>query len=418
MEKIGTLVGKRIVLGVSGGISAYKSAEIIRLLRKQGAEVRVVLTHGAEAFITPLTLQTLSGHPVHRAILDLASEAEISHISLAKWADLTVIAPATANILAKLNAGISDDFLTTLCLATSAPIAIAPAMNQQMFLAKATQNNLISLEHRGVHIWGPGEGEQACGDLGPGRLLEPTAIIEHIQTLFSDEKPLKGLKITVTAGPTQEAIDPVRYLSNHSSGKMGVALAQAAKQMGANVTLICGPMLILPPENMTVINVTSALEMEQATLQVIDSCDIFIGCAAVADYRVEEISKQKIKKEANLEKLTLTLTKNTDIITTVSHHQYRPFCVGFAAETENLADNAKKKLVKKNLDLIIANDVSKQGIGFNSNENAVTVFARKEKIEIARATKNSIAERLINIIYTEYKNSSPSKFKASIEESK
>ncbi|MFA7554584.1 MAG: bifunctional phosphopantothenoylcysteine decarboxylase/phosphopantothenate--cysteine ligase CoaBC [Spongiibacteraceae bacterium] len=394
------LTNKRILLGVTGGIAAYKSAEIIRRLRDHGATVRVVMTPAAQQFITPLTLQALSGNPVHCDLLDPAAEAAMGHIELARWADLILVAPASADFMARLAIGQADDLLTTLCLACDAPIAIAPAMNQAMWRDQATQNNLQTLQQNQVAIFGPGSGSQACGDTGPGRMLEPADIATLAANLFQSSM-LDGVRIVITAGPTREAIDPVRYISNHSSGKMGFALAEAAVEAGAAVTLIAGPVSLPTPDRVQRINIESAAQMHQAAMNQLGHCDIFIGAAAVADYRPATIAEQKIKKSADA--MSIELIPNTDIIADVAKHPQRPFTIGFAAETENLLDYARGKLQRKNLDLIIANDVSDSDIGFNSDNNAVSVIWQQGEKNIPLAPKQQLARSLITIIAQHYK---------------
>lgn len=338
MEQQVLLKDKKIILGISGGIAAYKCAEVTRLLIKAGAEVRVVMTEGAQSFITPLTLQALSGHPVSTSVFDKSAELSMGHIELGKWADLVLIAPATANIIAAMTAGLGNDLLTTLCLASTAPVVIAPAMNQEMYLKPVTQENIATLARRGIRIWGPAQGTQACGDIGPGRMLEPAELVENIARELCIERNLEGINITITAGPTQEAIDPVRYLSNHSSGKMGYAIADAAAQRGANVTLISGPSQLSTPNNVQRIDVLSAEDMYQQVHQSVDSgCNIFISCAAVADFRASKIWQHKIKKESDTETMTLELVKNPDIVASVAAlTTKRPYTVGFAAETQDI----------------------------------------------------------------------------------
>jgi phosphopantothenoylcysteine decarboxylase/phosphopantothenate--cysteine ligase len=397
------LVGKNILLGISGGIAAYKCAELTRRLKDLGAEVRIVMTAAAKEFITPLTMQAVSGHEIADDLLDPRAKSSMGHIELAKWADLILLAPATANLIARLRAGFGDELLTTLCLATPSPIAVSPAMNMEMYLAAATRENIQVLAQRGMLIWGPGEGPQACGDIGPGRMLEPGELVSRVVEFFSVKKaPLADVNITITAGPTQEAVDPVRYISNHSSGKMGFALADVAQKMGANVTLISGPVNLPTPENVSRIDVTSALQMHQASMEKLSSCDIFIGCAAVADYRPQQVASQKMKKQQGIDDLTLKLVKNPDIIADVASHQQRPFCVGFAAETENIEQYALDKLKRKNLDLIAANDVAKAGQGFNSEKNALSVFSAQQRFAIDLADKNSVAQQLLEMIYQQY----------------
>lgn len=390
-----TLNNKRILLGVTGGIAAYKAAELIRRLGDHGAEVRVVMTQGAMEFITPLTLQALSGNPVHSDLLNPAAEAAMGHIELAKWADLILVAPATANFMARLAGGHANDLLTTLCLASTAPIALAPAMNQAMWGNALTQDNCRHLLARGIRLFGPGSGSQACGDVGPGRMLEPDELLELAATLFPG-KLLSGKKVVITAGPTREAIDPVRYISNHSSGKMGFALAQAAVEAGAQTTLITGPVNLTAPEGISRIDVTSAQEMYDAAMTACQDCDIFIATAAVADYRPKHPVDQKIKKTG--ESLSIELSLNPDIVAAVAAMPDKPFTVGFAAETQNLLSYARDKLARKKLDMIVANDVSNQDIGFNSDDNAATVvWANSERV-IAKTSKQQLARLLVQQI--------------------
>lgn len=393
------LQGKKIVLGISGGIAAYKIPELVRRLKEQGADIRVVMTEGAKAFITPLTLQAVSGNAVADSLLDTAAELAMGHIELAKWADLIIIAPATADIIARITAGMANDLLTTIYLATSAPIAIAPAMNQQMWHALPTQANIKTLSERNIQIWGPGSGEQACGDVGLGRMLD----VDELVTLASDfctDKYLQGQHWVITAGPTREAIDPVRYISNHSSGKMGYAIAQAALRAGATVTLISGPVNIKAPVGSQLINVNSAEEMHEQALKFAPKSTIFVACAAVADYRVAQIATQKIKKSNDA--MQLELVKNHDIVADVASLDNKPFMVGFAAETQNIEQYARGKLIRKNLDLIAANDVAKSGQGFNSNDNALTVYSAIDKTDIPLANKQIVAQRLVSLINQHY----------------
>lgn len=393
-----TLQNKKIVLGITGGIAAYKCAELVRRLKERGCDVRVVMTSGAQQFVTPLTMQAVSGNPISDSLLDPAAEAAMGHIELAKWADLILVAPATANVIASLNAGLANDLLSTICLATAAPIAIAPAMNQQMYHAPATQHNLANLKQRGVFIWGPGAGEQACGDIGMGRMLEPMQLVAKVEQHFVT--PVAKFKLLVTAGPTREAIDPVRYISNHSSGKMGFALAQAAQQLGAEVTLISGPVSLTTPTNVERIDVVSAAQMHSAALQRSADVDIFIGCAAVADYRPSIIASQKIKKSDD--DMTITMIKNPDILSDVSMSEHRPFCVGFAAETQDVETYARGKLQRKNLDLIAANNVAIAGQGFNSDQNALTLYWDKGQLELPLADKEQLAMSLMLEILNHY----------------
>ncbi|HEX5792935.1 MAG TPA: bifunctional phosphopantothenoylcysteine decarboxylase/phosphopantothenate--cysteine ligase CoaBC, partial [Rheinheimera sp.] len=353
-----TLAQKRILLGISGGIAAYKSADLVRRLKERGADVRVILTDAAQHFITPLTLQALSGNPVSTSLLDPAAEAAMGHIELAKWADIVLVAPASADVIARIAHGLANDLLTTCILATSAPVAVAPAMNQQMYKNIATQQNLATLKSYNFYICGPGIGDQACGDTGAGRMLEPFELVSAVEEHVLAEQKLNNIKITITAGPTREAIDPVRYISNHSSGKMGFALAAAAAAMGADVTLISGPVQLATPAGVNRIDVTTAQQMHEAALAQAVQSDIFIGCAAVADYRVAHIAGEKMKKQGD-GALELKLVQNPDIIAAVTAlPAQRPFTVGFAAETQNLLQYAKDKLARKKLDLICANDVS------------------------------------------------------------
>ncbi|MCE2593985.1 bifunctional phosphopantothenoylcysteine decarboxylase/phosphopantothenate--cysteine ligase CoaBC [Motilimonas cestriensis] len=395
------LHNKNILLGICGGIAAYKCAELTRRLKDQGANVRVVMTQSAKAFITPLTMQAVSGNPVSDSLLDPAAEAGMGHIELAKWADLILVAPASANTIARLTAGIADDLLSTLCLATPAPIAIAPAMNQQMYLAAATQANLATLKQRSVLIWGPAQGQQACGDVGPGRMLEPDELVQHCQQQLNPSQDYAGIRILITAGPTREPIDPVRYLSNHSSGKMGYALAQAAQQAGAKVTLVSGPVNLTPPAGVAVVKVMSALEMHHAATSRSAEHDIFIGCAAVADYRPESVADNKIKKSND--ELVVKMVKNPDILADIANSEPRPFCVGFAAETQDVEHYAKDKLTRKKLDLIAANDVAKTGQGFNAEHNSLTVFSKTDAIHIPLASKLDVANALLSLVLIHYK---------------
>ena len=395
------LTNKQIVLGISGGIAAYKSAELTRLLKGAGADVRVVMTPSATEFITPLTLQALSGNPVHQHLLDTEAEAAMGHIELAKWADLILIAPASANLMARLTAGQGDDLLTTICLATEAPICLAPAMNQAMWKDSGTQENVGKLISRGIKLFGPGVGEQACGDTGPGRMLEPEEIVQQTANQF-ETGSLTGKTLFITAGPTREAMDPVRYISNHSSGKMGYAIAEAAAEAGASVKLISGPVNINAPERTQLIKVESAEEMLSASLEGLENCDIFIAAAAVADYRPTAISEHKIKKGTE-EIMELHLVKNPDIVATVAGSSPKPFTVGFAAETKDVLNYARGKLERKGLDLISANDVSRSDIGFNSDENAVTVITQQDTLELPQASKRQLAGRLIELIAAQYK---------------
>lgn len=391
-----SLTNKQILLGVTGGIAAYKSADLVRRLQDAGASVQVVMTPAAQEFITPLTLQALSGNPVHTQLLDPEAEAGMGHIQLARWADLVLIAPASADFMARLTQGMGNDLLTSICLATAAPIALAPAMNQGMWRNQATQANLDLLIERKIHIFGPADGGQACGDIGPGRMLEPLQLVDAAASLFATGS-LAGKTLVITAGPTREAIDPVRYLSNHSSGKMGYALAEAAAEAGAKTILISGPTQLKTPPRVQRIDVTSAQQMFDASMAAADSCDVFIAAAAVADYRPAQVAPQKLKKGAD-ESITLTLVKNPDIVASVAALPKRPFTVGFAAESENLLDYGRAKLVHKKLDLVIANNISDSRIGFNSDDNAVTVIDEHSNHELSQRSKQQLARELIALI--------------------
>ncbi len=403
-----TLAGKKILLGMSGGIAAYKCAELTRRLAERGAKVRVVMTKAAQEFITPLTMQAVSGHPVSDSLFDPAAEASMGHIELAKWADLILLAPATADLIARCAAGMGNDLLSTLVLASESPIAVAPAMNQQMYRHPATQRNIETLTGFGYHIWGPGSGEQACGDIGPGRMLEPMQLVAKAEAFFTPQTEtssdsLNGLRILLTAGPTQEALDPVRYISNHSSGKMGFSIAEAAAQQGATVTLVSGPVTLQTPKGINRIDVTSAQEMHKTVMAHAQQHDIFIACAAVADYRSADVQSQKMKKQANSDELTLTLIKNPDIVASVaSLSEQRPFTVGFAAETQDVAKYAQDKLSRKNLDLICANDVSVAGQGFNSDTNALHLYWKGGDKSLPLAQKSQLGQQLITDIVANY----------------
>jgi phosphopantothenoylcysteine decarboxylase/phosphopantothenate--cysteine ligase len=396
------LTNKKVLLGIGGGIAAYKSADLIRRLKERGADVRVIMTQSAMEFITPLTIQALSGHPVASDLLDPAAEAAMGHIELARWADVVLLAPATANLMARINAGMADELLTTTCLATSAPIIVCPAMNQQMYQNIATQENMANLARKGLIIWQPASGNQACGEVGPGRMQEPVAIAEQLVQFFGP-KSLQGHKLLLTAGPTREAIDPVRYISNHSSGKMGFALAQAAAEMGAEVTLVSGPVSLATPAGVKRINVESAQQMLDAVMQQVEQHNIFIGCAAVADYRIADVAEQKIKKSA--EEMQLALVRNPDILATVAQHTTRPFTVGFAAETNDVEQYARGKLQRKKLDMIAANDVSIQGLGFNADSNALQVFWQDGSQQLPATDKLTLARQLLTLIEQQLKKS-------------
>ncbi|MDF2179288.1 bifunctional phosphopantothenoylcysteine decarboxylase/phosphopantothenate--cysteine ligase CoaBC [Aliiglaciecola sp. CAU 1673] len=394
------LINKNILLGISGGIAAYKTPDLVRKLKAKGANVRVVLTPSAKEFVSPLALQAVSSLPVSMEMLDPAAEAAMGHIELAKWADMILIAPASANIIARLTAGMADDLLTTLCLASDAPLFIAPAMNQQMYRAAVTQQNLATLRSRGVTCFGPAQGEQACGDVGPGRMLEPMELADLMEQQCQPAL-LQGLKLMITAGPTREAIDPVRYLSNHSSGKMGYALARAAALMGAEVNLVSGPVNLPAPSGCTLLKADSALQMHDQVMAKIQEMDIFIGCAAVADYRPAQVTTQKIKKSND--ELTLTLIKNPDILADVAASSKPPFTVGFAAETQDVGQYAKDKMVRKRLNMIAANDVSKQNSGFNSELNALSVYWPGGEQHLPLCDKLTLATQLLTLIAQRYK---------------
>ncbi|MGL6158997.1 bifunctional phosphopantothenoylcysteine decarboxylase/phosphopantothenate--cysteine ligase CoaBC [Microbulbifer sp.] len=394
-----SLADKHILLGVTGGIAAYKSADLVRRLKERGARVRVVMTAGAQEFVKPLTFQALSGEPVHTDLLDPAAEAAMGHIELAKWAQLILIAPASANLMAKLAGGMADDLLTTLCLASEAELALAPAMNQAMWRHPATAANRQTLLNRNTRIWGPAAGSQACGDVGPGRMLEPDALVTEVEALLAPNPSLAGKRVVITAGPTRESLDPVRFLSNHSSGKMGFALAAAARRAGAEVTLIAGPVSLATPPGVRRIDVIDSREMRDAAERAADLCDLFIAAAAVADFRPAAVAEQKIKKQDGSEEDVLALVKNPDIVAGIAaRSSRRPFTVGFAAETEKVLEHARDKLVRKKLDLIVANDVSTEDGGFDSDRNAVTVIDRTGSEVLPPALKTELAERLIEII--------------------
>lgn len=400
-----TASGKRVLLGISAGIAAYKSALIVRLLKQAGCEVRVVMTDGAQAFITPLTLQALSGEPVRTSLLDPEAEAGMGHIELARWADVLLIAPATADLIARLVHGMADDLLTTLCLASEAPRLIAPAMNQAMWRHPATQRNVAQLACDDWQVIGPAAGDQACGDVGPGRMSEPDAIVEALLTRFVSSTiaapNTSEPHVVITAGPTREALDPVRYLSNHSSGKMGYALATAAATQGARVTLISGPVTLATPAGVTRIDVETAEQMHQESLRLAPQAALFIGCAAVADYRAASAANHKLKKTDDSDTLTLNLVKNPDIIASVATlpPETRPFVIGFAAETQDIERYATDKLTRKGLDMIVANDVSQAGLGFGSDDNAALMLWRTPEGIVQRfeapQPKTQLADRVI-----------------------
>jgi phosphopantothenoylcysteine decarboxylase / phosphopantothenate---cysteine ligase len=391
------LQGKSIVLGITGGIAAYKTPELVRQLIKEGAAVEVVMTRGARQFVTATTLQAVSGRRVHDDLWDDAAEAAMGHIELARWADCILVAPATAHCIARLASGLADDLLTTICLATTSPVAVAPAMNQQMWQHRATQRNLARLTSDGVLIWGPGSGAQACGEFGPGRMLEPEELCADVIALFGP-RVLYERRVVITAGPTREPIDPVRYISNNSSGKQGFELAKAAHIAGADVTLIAGPVTLPTPPGVRRIDVVTALEMADAVRTHSLGCDIFIGVAAVADYRPAHAATDKIKKDGDAG-FALELVQNPDIIASVAQRSTRPFVVGFAAETAaSGAANARAKLARKGLDMIVLNDVSDRRIGFNSDDNAVTVITRDSEERLSIDSKSAISYALIERI--------------------
>jgi len=385
---------KRILLGITGGIAAYKSADLVRRLREQGADVRVVMTRSACEFITPLTMQALSGRPVHTELLDYSAEAAMGHIELARWCDVVLIAPASANFMARLTHGQADDLLSTLCLAASVPLLLAPAMNQQMWLNPATQDNARLLTSRGITLLGPADGSQACGDTGPGRMLEPGDLIGHLDHVFQTNT-LTAKKLVITAGPTREDIDPVRFISNRSSGRMGYAVARAAVEAGAEVVLISGPTSLELPERVFCQQVVTARQMHDAVMNEIRDTDIFITAAAVADYRCSTIADQKMKKTDAF--INLTLEKNPDILGEVASLSPPPFTVGFAAETEALLENARKKLINKKLDMIAANLVG-DNRGFESEDNELQIIWKDGNIKLDHAPKEKLARNLVAII--------------------
>ena len=388
-----TLAGKNILLGVTGGIAAYKAAMLVRHLRNEGANVQVVMSRSAHEFVTPVTMQALSGRPVRDDLWDREAEAAMGHIELARWADLVLAAPATAHFMACLAQGLAPDLLTTLCLATDAPILLAPAMNQAMWRAPATRRNAAVLAGDGRRIIGPEVGDQACGDTGPGRMTEPEALLLAVQQALA-APCLRGRKVLVTAGPTQEALDPVRYLSNQSSGKQGYAIAQAAAAAGAQTTLVSGPSNLPPPANVERIEVVSAQDMHEAVLARAAEQALVVGVAAVADYRPARQKPQKLKKR-NGAALRLSLVENPDIIASVAALPQAPVVVGFAAETENALENARSKRRRKNLDAIVVNDVSNKEIGFNSDHNAATLIWADGEVELPHQSKGALAAALI-----------------------
>ncbi|MEO0367527.1 MAG: bifunctional phosphopantothenoylcysteine decarboxylase/phosphopantothenate--cysteine ligase CoaBC [Pseudomonadota bacterium] len=389
------LSNTNVLLGITGGIAAYKTPDLVRKLTERGADVQVVLTRSAEQFVAPLALQAVSGRPAHKHLMTAESESGMGHIDLARWADIVLIAPATANFIAQLRQGTGTDLLSTICLATTAKIAVAPAMNQQMWQNQVNLENIAALAKSGMTILGPDAGEQACGEVGPGRMLQPADLAEQLPSLI-ESAALRGKNVMITAGPTWEAIDPVRGITNHSSGKMGYALARAAADAGANVSLISGPTNLAPPDRVNTHPVTSAAQMHAAVMNSIEHQDIFIAVAAVADYRPVEEKESKIKKDAN--EMVITLTKNPDILADVAALKQRPFCVGFAAETDQVLHYAKSKLTKKKLDMIVANDVSVSGVGFGAEENLVTIMTAEQEIPLQQASKLNLARSIIDEI--------------------
>lgn len=394
-----TLSNKRIIVGISGGIAAYKSAEIVRRLQDRGAEVRVVMTSSAEEFIRPLTLQALSGHQVHADLLDPEAEAGMGHIELARWADLVLIAPATADFIASMVHGRANSLLGAVILATPARVAVAPAMNQGMWSHPATSDNMEVLKQRRVMIFGPDSGSQACGDVGEGRMQQADTIVEQVASCFESGE-LAGKKVVITAGPSREAIDPVRYISNHSSGKMGYAIAAAAVDAGAEVTLISGPVALAAPDRCKLVSVVDAAAMHHSSISACAEADIFIAAAAVADYRPVAVAEQKIKKQSD--SLEIKLEKTADIVSDIANSFSDLYVVGFAAETQDVENYAREKLQRKNLDAIVANDVSRQDVGFNSDENEACwitadssqVFSKRSKTQLARDIVSAIAKQL------------------------
>lgn len=387
--------GKRILLGVTGGIAAYKSPDLVRRLRERGAEVQVVMTQAAREFVTATTFQAVSGRPVRTDLWDAAAEAAMGHIELARWAEVVLIAPATADFLARLATGQADDLLATLCLATEAPVAVAPAMNHVMWANAATRANTTTLQQRGIHIFGPAAGDQACGEIGEGRMLEPLELVERIAALHLGDGPLRGRRVLISAGPTRERIDPVRFISNRSSGKMGFAVAQAAREAGAEVVLVSGPVSLPTPPGVRRVDVESAADMLAAVLREVEGTDIFISTAAVADYRPARPADQKIKKTSDT--LDLCMERTSDVLATVAARPDRPFVVGFAAETESVEQNARLKLLKKNLDMIAANEVGHDKV-FDCEDNQLIVLWRNGRHELGRASKQALARELVALI--------------------
>jgi phosphopantothenoylcysteine decarboxylase/phosphopantothenate--cysteine ligase len=392
--------GKRVLLGVTGGIAAYKSPDLVRRLRERGAEVQVVMTAAAREFVTATTFQAVSGRPVRTDLWDAAAEAAMGHIELARWADVVLIAPATADFLARLATGQANDLLTTLCLATEAKVAVAPAMNHIMWSNPATQANVTTLQQRSIGIFGPGAGDQACGEVGEGRMLEPLDLVDRVAAILPPSNgPLKGRRVLISAGPTRERIDPVRFISNRSSGKMGFAVAQAAREAGAEVVLVSGPVNLPTPPGIRRVDVESAAEMLAAVLREVEKTDIFISTAAVADYRPARPADQKIKKTTDT--LDLCMERTSDVLATVAARQDRPFVVGFAAETENVEQNARLKLMKKNLDMIAANEVGHDK-AFDCEDNQLIVLWRNSRQDLGKASKHELARKLVAAIAESY----------------
>ena len=394
-----SLTNKRVLLGVTAGIAAYKAPDLVRKLIELGADVQVILSRNAEQFVAPLALQAVSGHAVHNYAMTAESESGMGHIDLARWADIVLIAPATANFIARLCQGNADELLTTVCVATEAPIAVAPAMNQQMWQNQATIDNIETLRQRKIAILGPDSGEQACGEVGPGRMLQPVDLAAEVGKLFKTES-LSGTQVMITAGPTWEALDPVRGITNHSSGMMGYALAQAAIEAGAQVTLVSGPTALTPPEHAKVVKVVSALDMHAAVMQDIQDQHIFIGVAAVADYRPADLQAQKINTSPD--EMPHTMVKNPDILADVAARDAAPFCVGFAAETNDVVAYARGKLERKKLDLIAANHVGGEETGFGVPDNAITLISAKEATLLPKQNKYALARQLIAEIAKHY----------------
>lgn len=388
------LSGRHVLVGITGGIAAYKSADLVRRLREAGAQVRVAMTEAAIAFVSPLTFQALSGAPVRHTLIDAEAEAGMGHIELARWADAILVAPASADFMARLAGGLADDLLSTLCLASEAPLCLAPAMNRVMWKHPATQDNAQRLAARGVHLFGPASGAQACGETGAGRMLEPMQLVDALGQVFASER-LAGRQVLITAGPTREALDPVRYISNRSSGRMGYAVAEAARAAGARVVLVSGPTALPAPAGVERIRVESAQQMHRAVFERVASCEIFIATAAVADYRPAHPAEQKIKKHAD--RLSIELIRNPDILAEVAALPKGPFTVGFAAETEELERHAREKRKRKGVDLIAANQVG-NGLGFDREDNALVVYGEHDVWDLGTADKRELARRLIERI--------------------